>query len=77
MILAQNRHIEQWSRIGAQKYPHACGQLISNKEYTVEKWQSLQRVVLGKLDSYMYEHSLISYTSSVQLLSHVRLFATP
>ena len=56
MILAQNRHKDQWNRIeNPGKEPQLYGQLIFNKVeknthfFSIEKRQSLQQMVLGKL----------------------------
>ena len=52
----KNRHMDQWKSIEPRKKPtHLC--LINlqqrKQEYAMGKRQSLQQVVLGKLDSWM------------------------
>ena len=49
-------HIDQWNRVGSPGInPHTYGQSLTKeaKKNTMEKRQSLQQVVLGKLDSRM------------------------
>jgi len=50
-----HRHIAQWNIIEPRnKTIHICSiNLQRRKEYTMGKRQSLQKMVLGKLDSYM------------------------
>ena len=63
------KHSDQWNRIeNPETDPQTYSQLIfdkaGKKEYPMEKRQSLQQVVLGKLDSDMQknEPGPLSYT---------------
>ena len=48
--------------------PHICGQLVFNngQGYSIGKGQSLQQIVLGKMDNYMQNTEIrpITYTKS-------------
>ena len=49
----ENRQMDQWKRIESLEInPYNYGQLILSQEYTMGK-ESLQQVVLGKLESHM------------------------
>ena len=51
MVLAQNRHRDQWSNTEPRNKPMHLWSINLQQKYTLEKRQTLQEVVMGKLGS--------------------------
>ena len=68
--------MDQWNRKEPRNNPHTCSQLIFNKvgKNTQQRKESLQQVVLGKLDttckSVKLEHTLTPYTKNLKKLKY-------
>ena len=65
----KNRHSDQWNRIEIPEMdPQTCGQLIFDKAGKSIQWkkrQSLQQMVLGKLDSNMQKNEAGPLSSTI------------
>ena len=68
VVLAHKWQVDQWSRIEKSKInSHTCSQLNFSKEGKNNQWEkeSLQQVVLGKLDSCTYISEVRTYSDII------------
>ena len=67
IILVQNRYMDQWNRAPRNKATNLWSINLQQRrqEYTLGKRQSLQQVVLEKLDSHMYINEVKTHLRTI------------